>query len=154
MQETEETWVWSLGWKIPWRRVWQPTPVFLPGESHGERSLQAIVHRVTKYWTQLKLKKKKKWKWSFQQFKGLLSLKKCAHYPTSILVLTVIQLLRYMVSLLWICERYTLIKWSHTQNAKNCSVIELRLRGEPCFKSLWSRFMSMYGKNYYKKKKL
>ena len=26
--------------KIPWRRKWQPTPVFLPGESHGERSLQ------------------------------------------------------------------------------------------------------------------
>ena len=22
--------------KIPWRRAWQPTPVFLPGESHGE----------------------------------------------------------------------------------------------------------------------
>ena len=25
--------------KIPWRRAWQPTPVFLPGESHGQRSL-------------------------------------------------------------------------------------------------------------------
>ena len=25
--------------KIPWRRVWQPTPVFLPEESHGQRSL-------------------------------------------------------------------------------------------------------------------
>ena len=25
--------------KIPWREVWQPTPVFLPGESHGQRSL-------------------------------------------------------------------------------------------------------------------
>ena len=24
---------------IPWRREWQPTPVFLPGESHGQRSL-------------------------------------------------------------------------------------------------------------------
>ena len=29
----EETWVRSLGWKILWRRPWQPTPVFLPGES-------------------------------------------------------------------------------------------------------------------------
>ena len=26
-------------WKIPWRREWQPTPVFLPGESHGQGSL-------------------------------------------------------------------------------------------------------------------
>ena len=25
--------------KVPWRRVWQPTPVSLPGESHGQRSL-------------------------------------------------------------------------------------------------------------------
>ena len=25
--------------KIPWRREWQPTPVFLPGESQGQRSL-------------------------------------------------------------------------------------------------------------------
>ena len=25
--------------KIPWRRKWKPTPVFLPGESHGQRSL-------------------------------------------------------------------------------------------------------------------
>ena len=26
--------------KIPWRREWQPTPVFLPGEPHGQRSLE------------------------------------------------------------------------------------------------------------------
>ena len=25
--------------KIPWRRAWQPTPVFFPGESHGQRSM-------------------------------------------------------------------------------------------------------------------
>ena len=25
--------------KIPWRRAWQPTPVFSPGECHGQRSL-------------------------------------------------------------------------------------------------------------------
>ena len=25
--------------KIPWRRAWQPTPAFLPGEAHGQRSL-------------------------------------------------------------------------------------------------------------------
>ena len=29
----------SLGWEDPWRKKWQPTPVFLPGESHEERSL-------------------------------------------------------------------------------------------------------------------
>ena len=25
--------------KVPWRRKWQPTPVFMPGKSHGPRSL-------------------------------------------------------------------------------------------------------------------
>ena len=25
--------------KIPWRRAWEPTPVFLPGEFHGQRNL-------------------------------------------------------------------------------------------------------------------
>ena len=30
-----ESWV----GKIPWRKKWQPIPVFLPGESHGQRSL-------------------------------------------------------------------------------------------------------------------
>ena len=34
-----ETWVWSLGQKIPCRRKWQPTLVLLPGKSHGQRSL-------------------------------------------------------------------------------------------------------------------
>ena len=36
--------------KIPWRRAWKPTPVFLPGESsclEGGGAWQAIVHRVT-----------------------------------------------------------------------------------------------------------
>jgi len=34
--------------KIPWRRAWQPTPVFLPGKSHGLRSLAATVHRIAR----------------------------------------------------------------------------------------------------------
>ena len=25
--------------RFPWRRKWRPTPVFLPGKSHGQRSL-------------------------------------------------------------------------------------------------------------------
>ena len=29
----------SLGWEVPWRRKGQPTPLFLPGKSHGQRSL-------------------------------------------------------------------------------------------------------------------
>ena len=34
--------------KIPWRRKWQPTPVFLLGESHGQRSLAGYSPRGRK----------------------------------------------------------------------------------------------------------
>ena len=37
--------------KIPWRREWLPTPVFLPGEFNGQRSLAGyIVHGIAKGW--------------------------------------------------------------------------------------------------------
>ena len=36
-----------------WRRKWQPTPVFLPGESHGQRSLVGYSPRVAKSRTRL-----------------------------------------------------------------------------------------------------
>ena len=42
----------SSAGKIPWRRAWQFTPVFLPGGSHGQRSLMS--YRVTKSQTWLK----------------------------------------------------------------------------------------------------
>jgi len=37
--------------KIPWRKKWQPTPLFLPGKSHGQRSLRATVQGVAKIQT-------------------------------------------------------------------------------------------------------
>ena len=34
--------------KIPWRRKWQPNPVFLPGKSHGQWNLAGYTaHEVT-----------------------------------------------------------------------------------------------------------
>ena len=53
MQETQE----MRAWKIPWRRAWHLTPVFLPGESHGQRSLVGYSpkgHRVRHDWSNLK----------------------------------------------------------------------------------------------------
>jgi len=32
--------------RIPWRKAWQPTPVFLPGEFHGQESLVDYRHGV------------------------------------------------------------------------------------------------------------
>ena len=35
--------------RFPWRRKWQPTPVFLPGKSHEQKSLEGyIIHGATK----------------------------------------------------------------------------------------------------------
>ena len=39
--------------KIPWRRKWQPTPVFLPGEFLGQRSLVGV-HGIAKSQTELR----------------------------------------------------------------------------------------------------
>ena len=39
--------------KIPWRRSWQPTPVFLPREFHGQRSPVGYSPRGPKSWTRL-----------------------------------------------------------------------------------------------------
>ena len=47
--DSGSTWV----GKIPWRRNWQPTPVFLPGKSHGQRSRVGYSPWVCKRPTQL-----------------------------------------------------------------------------------------------------
>ena len=39
LSAVQETCVQSLGLEIPWRREWQLTPVFLPGEFPGQRRL-------------------------------------------------------------------------------------------------------------------
>ena len=39
--------------KMPWRRKWQPAAVFLPGDSHGQRSLVGYNPSGCKSWTGL-----------------------------------------------------------------------------------------------------
>ena len=39
--------------KMPWRREWQSTSVFLPGESQGQKSLMGYSPQITKSWTGL-----------------------------------------------------------------------------------------------------
>ena len=51
--------------KIPWRRKWQPIPVFLPGKFHGQRSLagyspwghRAYTTEHTRIYTYIRLSK-------------------------------------------------------------------------------------------------
>ena len=35
--------------KTPWRRKWQPTPIFLHGKFHGQRSLGATVQGIIRF---------------------------------------------------------------------------------------------------------
>ena len=44
-----ETWVWSLGREVPWRRKRQPTPVLLPRKSHGRRRLVSMGSQRIRY---------------------------------------------------------------------------------------------------------
>ena len=53
MQETQETWVDPRVRKIPWRREWQSTPVFLAENPMDREAWWAIVRRVTKSLTPL-----------------------------------------------------------------------------------------------------
>ena len=43
MQKTQETWVRSLGQEDPLEEEMADTPVFLPGKSHGQRSLEGYI---------------------------------------------------------------------------------------------------------------
>ena len=45
-----ETWLDLWVGKIPWRRKWQPTPIFLPRKSHGWRRLAGHGIRVRHDW--------------------------------------------------------------------------------------------------------
>ena len=60
--------------KIPWRRKWQPAPVFLPGKSHDTGIWRATVHVVTKNWNNLITP----WKESYEQPRQ--HIKKQRHY--------------------------------------------------------------------------
>ena len=86
MQEIQEMQVRSWIQKIPWRRAWQPTPVFLPRESYGQMSLAHSVHRVAKSQTPLK-------QLSTQSLLGLLSLSTADRVPsmTEVYFLTVLE---------------------------------------------------------------
>ena len=62
---------------IPWKRPWQPTPVFLPGESHGQRSLESCSPWVAKSRTRLKrlstveqLPMRTIWRWAEKIFRN------------------------------------------------------------------------------------
>ena len=47
----QETRVPFLGGEDPWRREWQPIPVFLPGEFMDRGAWWATVHGIAKSWT-------------------------------------------------------------------------------------------------------
>ena len=91
------TWVLSLVRKILWRREWQPTPVFLPGEFHGQRSLtgyspcdceesdmtERLTHRHTDTDTHTHTDTHTPMKWSCTDSQWLLHLLSCSLSPAS-----------------------------------------------------------------------
>ena len=71
--------------KIPWRRAWQPTPVFLLGESHGQRSLEGYSpwgHReldITEWLTHTQERRADGRTWAHEDFVGGPHVAKMPH---------------------------------------------------------------------------
>ena len=55
--------------KIHWRKDWQPSPVFLPGKSQGQRVWPATVHRVANSQTRLKWHIMHTLEWRYKDWK-------------------------------------------------------------------------------------
>ena len=53
VKNTQEMWFSPWVRNIAWRRAWQPTVVYLPGESHGQRGLVVYSSGGAKSWTRL-----------------------------------------------------------------------------------------------------
>ena len=47
LSAVQETWVRPLGWEDPLEKEMATTPVFLPGKSHGQRSLAGYIPKST-----------------------------------------------------------------------------------------------------------
>ena len=73
------------GWEDPWRRAWQPTPVFSPGESHEQRSLMGYSlwgHRESDMTEQLGSSSSSSWGGTWRhQFSPQRSGLGCTHSP-------------------------------------------------------------------------
>ena len=73
----QEIWVKSLGQEDPLEKGWQPTPVFLPGEFHGQKSLVGYSpqgHKESDTTEQLILLLLQNWQLDFWSFCILLSI--------------------------------------------------------------------------------
>ena len=82
--------------KIPWRRKWQPTPAFLPGESHGQRSLAGYSPWVAKSQTLQLSMHAYTWKLLTVYILNILTTKKrvimwCDRSINNVMVVTILQ---------------------------------------------------------------
>ena len=70
----KETWVQSLGGKIPWRRTWQPTPVFFSGQSPWtEEPGRPQFTGLQKSWNNLMTKQQQKFNKIYEFISNILS---------------------------------------------------------------------------------
>ena len=82
----------SLGQKIPWRRKWQSTPVFLLGKSHQQRNLEGYSpwdHRVGHKWAYTlyyPLSQSRQWKTNLQLWGNKLLIDTSSKAGTSLIL--------------------------------------------------------------------
>ena len=102
---------------VPWRRKWKPIPVFLPGESHGQRSLTGYSPRGRKSRTCLKSRS------TFTQIKTcIFDPPKSGNYTQSDPLIS-------LVNLRIVCMKiYTLTvdnkNWKHIQQQSSYKILQ------------------------------
>ena len=106
-----ETQVQSLGREIPWRRKWQPTPVFLPGKSHGQRSLASYSPWGSKEWETLSL--------------SLIYI-----YLNLSMILAFKDWFMYFFKTTWFLNMDQFFTWWSTEEKANFSMLEVKLSVE------------------------
>ena len=81
--------------KIPWRRKCQPTPVFLPEKSHGERSLSMVLQRVGHSWAHMNM-------WPMVLLLNFFVNVKCGYFHISLNILVIHYFLDIIYCTLWL----------------------------------------------------
>ena len=106
----------SLFTFMHWKSKWQPTPVFLPGESQGRGAWWAAVYGITQSWTQLK------WLSSSRSFLITRNILKLFKYPYGRVIYQISLIfctdscLHYIVSLLQANVMWNSYHWLFSTN--------------------------------------
>ena len=113
-----------------WRRQWQPTPEFLPGESQGQGAWWAAICGVTQSWTQLKQLSSSSSKYSL--YYSLVNLFIESIFPR--LPSFILCIFNFLTTVIWTSYYYTtfISRWSKIYITSIFSILWLNNNSKIC----------------------